>query len=151
YHNSSVRMDQITDGTSNTIMVGEQSNHLRDANGGIVLGATYGGPTGVAITSAGPDGWIQGCRLPPNANNGSNDSGYNVNTIRYNINQRGLNGQPGCSDNVGNNIPLSSMHAGGVNLLFADGSVRFWPDSTPLQTLSWAACRNDGQVYTAPS
>jgi prepilin-type processing-associated H-X9-DG protein len=56
----------------------------------------------------------------------------------------------GCADNVGANIPLSSMHTGGVNLLFADGSVRFWSDSTPLSVLYAAASRNEGQTYPEP-
>jgi hypothetical protein len=63
YQLSKVQLTGITDGTSNTIMVGEQSNHLRDANNKIILGATYGGPSGVAVTTAGPDGWIQGCSI----------------------------------------------------------------------------------------
>ena len=56
-------------------------------------------------------------------------------------------GAGGCLDNVGNNIPLSSLHPGGCNLTFADGSVRFWPNSADLQSLYYAACRDDGQVF----
>jgi prepilin-type N-terminal cleavage/methylation domain-containing protein/prepilin-type processing-associated H-X9-DG protein len=150
--NSRVKMTDITDGTSSTILVGEQSNHLRDSNNQIVLGGAYGGPGPIAVTTAGPDGWIQGCVINlPAGNNGSNDRLYNVATIRYPINQIGLTtASPGCHDNVGHNIPLSSMHTGGCNLLFGDGSVRFWRSSTDLATLSAAASRADSLVYAEP-
>jgi prepilin-type N-terminal cleavage/methylation domain-containing protein/prepilin-type processing-associated H-X9-DG protein len=149
---SKVRMADVPDGTSSTILVGEQSNHLRDANGKPIFGATYGGTGPVSVTSAGPDGWIQGCPVKvPSGNVGNNDVAYNSNTIRYSLNQIGMTlGAGGCADNVGNNIPLSSQHPGGCNLLFGDGSVRFWPNSTPLTTLYAAAARNDGTPVPEP-
>ncbi len=147
---SQIKLTDVTDGTSNTIMVGEQSNHLRNANNQPVLGGAFGGPSPIAVTSGGPDGWIQGCRRNLAATGGT-DYIYNCATIRYNLNQIGFTtGSAGCGDNVGNNIPLSSMHAGGCNLLFGDGSVRFWANSTPIATLSAAASRNDGLVFTNP-
>lgn len=151
YHLSKVKLTMATDGTSNTLLVGEQSDHLRGANSTILLGGTFGGASQIAVTCAGPDGWIQGCqRSIPNSSTNS-DRIYNCATIRYAINQQGMTlGAGGCHDNVGNNIPLSSMHSGGCNLLFADGTVKFWPNSTSLQILSWAACRNDGQSFTEP-
>ena len=40
-------------------------------------------------------------------------------------------------------------HPGGVNVLFADGSVRFLPQTIDPQTLRWLLTRNDGQAVTA--
>jgi prepilin-type N-terminal cleavage/methylation domain-containing protein/prepilin-type processing-associated H-X9-DG protein len=39
-----------------------------------------------------------------------------------------------------------SMHTGGANVAFADGSIRFLPDSTALTTLVYQATRNGGEV-----
>jgi prepilin-type N-terminal cleavage/methylation domain-containing protein/prepilin-type processing-associated H-X9-DG protein len=151
FGNSKVNFSDITDGLSNTIVVGEQSNHLRNASNQIILGNNYGGGQ-VAVTSQGPDGWIQGTVVNvPTGNVGNTDVVYNVEVIRYQINQIGMQlNVGGCGDNVGNNIPLSSGHTGGCNLLFGDGSVQFWRNSTDLLVLCYAACRNDGQTYTPP-
>ena len=148
YTNSMVRMTDITDGTSNTIMVAEQSNHLRDASNNIVLGGW--GP----ITSQGPHGWAMGCGTAlPNQNT---DRTFNCTTSRWGINQIGMsnNGGNGTNDNTGTNIPFSSLHPGGVNMLFSDGTVRFWPNSVTYNgsntVLSNACCRNDGNVLLDP-
>ena len=47
-------MSGITDGTSNTLLVAEQSNHLRDATNAPIAGGF------TAITSQGPHGWTMG-------------------------------------------------------------------------------------------
>jgi len=141
---SKVKMTEISDGTSNTIIVGEQSAHLRDTAGRPVTGP-YG-----AITSQGPHGWIMGTNstTPPPA--GQNRS-MNCTTVRYSINQIGLaTNSGGTTDNAGSNVPLSSNHSGGANMLFADGTVRFWPNSTPALTLAFACTRNDNQSFTDP-
>jgi prepilin-type processing-associated H-X9-DG protein len=44
------------------------------------------------------------------------------------------------------NIPLSSSHSGGCNIVLGDASVRFIRDSTPLLTLQYLASRADGNV-----
>jgi prepilin-type processing-associated H-X9-DG protein len=43
-------------------------------------------------------------------------------------------------------VPLSSTHTGGVNVVFADGSVRFLRDSLDVNVLALLATRDDGLV-----
>jgi prepilin-type processing-associated H-X9-DG protein len=44
------------------------------------------------------------------------------------------------------NIPLSSGHTGGVNILWGDGTIRFLRDSTTLLTLQQLSSRAGGEV-----
>src|SRR5207244_457625 len=46
----------------------------------------------------------------------------------------------------GANVPLVSNHTGGVNVLNADGSVRFLRDNVDIIMLARYATRDDGQV-----
>jgi len=143
FANSQVTMVGITDGTSNTLIVGEQSNHIRDANNQPVVPA-YGG-----ITSQGPHGWTMGAG---NTNVGATyaERTFNCTTTRWQINQIGLGNSAtnGTNDNAGTNIPFSSGHTGGANMLFADGSVRFMNNATPVLTLQQISTRAGGEVVT---
>ena len=58
----------------------------------------------------------------------------------------GVDGANGTNDNAGTNIPFSSGHTGGANMLLGDGSVRFLTNSTTLQTLQWMSTRAGGEV-----
>ena len=136
----------MADGTSNTIMISEQNDWLVTLNG-----------TRQQWGSNQTHGWVIGhytIQSPPNsmAGNGDNRS-FNMTTIRYRINQKsGWPNSPGnCSatgvcDNTPSNAPLNSAHTGGINALFADGSVKFLRDSMTLQTLAQLATRDDGTV-----
>jgi prepilin-type N-terminal cleavage/methylation domain-containing protein/prepilin-type processing-associated H-X9-DG protein len=139
--NGQVTMVSITDGTSNTLLVGEQSNHLRDGNNQPIIGS-FG-----AITSQGPHGWTMGSGGTQVGQN-YGDRTFNITTTRYPINQNGMSNNcgNGTCDNTGNNIPFSSGHSGGANMLFADGSVKFLTNSTSLQTLQYLSSRAGGEV-----
>jgi len=140
----------ITDGTSNTMMVSEQGDLLTMDNG-----------TKQPWTAAGPHGYLIGfySRLNqtpgPSFGSGGDNRTFNMVTMRYQINQKtgwpigggsGRCDSVGICDNTGSNIPLTSVHTGGVNALLGDGSVRFVSDTTPLSVLAQLSIRDDGTV-----
>jgi len=139
--NGQIRMTSITDGTSNTILVGEQSDFLRDNNNQPILSS------GWPVTSQGPHGWMMGAGGGGvGAANGERQ--FNIVTTRWMINQRGLgaNASNGTNFNSGSNFPFSSVHTGGANMLMGDGSVRFMSVSTTLQTLRSLSTRDGNEV-----
>jgi len=153
FPNSKVTITGITDGASNTMVVAEQSDFLRDPNNS-PHPAGWG-----ARTSAGPHGWTMGCAsplntLPPswrqNATSNDDNRAFNCVTVRYMINQRIAVDSPGTHDNTGANMPITSAHSGGANVLFGDGRVQFLSSSTPLLNLQYLASRADGQVVPLP-
>jgi prepilin-type N-terminal cleavage/methylation domain-containing protein/prepilin-type processing-associated H-X9-DG protein len=145
FANSAVTIPGVADGSSNTIFVGEQSNHLRDVNNRPIVGS-YG-----AITSQGPHGWTMGAGQS-NVGSSYTDRHFNCTTVRYQINQIGFtnSGPEGTGHNTGRNVPLSSNHPGGINCLLGDGSVRFFTDNMDLATVLRLADGNDGQAVSLP-
>lgn len=138
YGNSVANMKDCTDGTSNTFMVHEESDHLRDVNGNPILSGTR------PLNSQGPHGWAMGAG---NANVGIayGERTFNCSTVRYNINQRGMvdDGPGGTGNNTGTNFPISSQHVGGAHVLMADGSVRFLSQNLDFHTLVRLAVGSD--------
>lgn len=134
-------MTGISDGTSNTILVGEQGDHLRQSNGQPIIAA------GGGITSAGPHGWAMGAGGTP-VGVAYGERNFNCTVVRWSINQRGLGDSiaNGTNNNTGTNIPFSSGHTGGAQMLWADGGVRFLTDTTPVATLQRMATRAGGEV-----
>lgn len=142
YINSTIRISDITDGTSNTIAFGERNRHDK------LINAIYG-------TTAQPDfmeqhsGWawanyfpgydyLYGASQPLNwdltkAPPGSpplqtppSDPGFLYQDLRFST--------------------FGSQHTGGANFCFADGSVRFVSDAIPLLTLQALTTRAGGEI-----
>lgn len=141
--NYSTGFQSCTDGSSNTIILGETSGALRLLSGTI----RYLSASGTS------HGWLMGNRVdgyPPNLDSGANSDRrcFNLATIRYSPNQEPFAFQvfPGMARNYGANNPLSSQHPGGVMAGHADGSVHFVPETINLETLKQMATRDDGRV-----
>lgn len=152
--NSKTLMDGITDGTSNTMIVSEVGAELFDSSGSrLTVEGTY--PTGRDYRSSSNYGFQIGASGSETPTASSSTYYYNVNTIRYQINQvngwtASLQNANGVGSDLASNTPLRSNHGGGVNALFADGSLRFLTDGTPLDTLGRMATRDDGKTGDVP-
>jgi prepilin-type processing-associated H-X9-DG protein len=120
--NRMCRVQDITDGTSNTLLVAEDAGRPeRWQAGHLVPGVfSFGGPWAssanpVVIRGASPDGA----------------------TV------------PGpCAINCTNNQQPYSFHPGGANFLFADGSVHFLSAAMDMRVLAALATRAGGEVVT---
>ncbi|WP_315861173.1 DUF1559 domain-containing protein [Anatilimnocola floriformis] len=145
YANSKTGFSSITDGSSNTWMIGEQSRHLLDASQKPVT-APFNSwqKTG---NSGGRYGWTMGSAVGATETQAtwSDKRHFNCTAVRYRINQVGFAGDAasGTSDDVGANFPISSYHPGGAVVLLADGSNRVFTDSTDT-TVIHAFCTRDG-------
>ncbi|MDA0832102.1 MAG: DUF1559 domain-containing protein [Planctomycetota bacterium] len=114
-----------SDGTSNTIIVGEDSGEIAGVDYRKNLSGGWAGPRG------------------PFLGGGSGYGGGGVVTIRYSPNPQTA---PPYSGSGFNNGPLTSYHAGGVHVLLTDGSVRFISSNLDLTTLLRLGTINDGQL-----
>ena len=83
----------------------------------------------------------------------SEGSAFNVaqtpNDHTYPFNVCRGQGNPSQSDNGSNSLPATSMHPGGVNALFADGSVKFIKDSISRPTWWALGTRARGEIISA--
>ena len=127
--NSTTRVGDVTDGLSNTIAMGETT--LNCANGRTPAWAYRG--------------WVQvGVDPGPTAQ----PSGINVWVSNWTQPNPGR--PPAQFGRVGSWSWPGSFHPGGCNFLFADGSVHFFSEGTPVARLNILAAMADGQVVTFP-
>ncbi|HEX4613829.1 MAG TPA: DUF1559 domain-containing protein [Urbifossiella sp.] len=123
-------IQNIQDGSSNTIMIGEIRAGLvaGDARGVWALGQV--GSSAIAAYATGDDQTINATNSGADDVQGCQDSP-----------SQGMGCCSGCNSSQ---QTLRSRHTGGVNAAFGDGSVRFLRDSTAAQTLYQLGSGNDG-------
>lgn len=114
------RMRDCKDGTSNTMVIAEDSGLVNNRD---YRSNYYGGWAGhIGLTS-----W-----------------GTGVNTIRYSPNPS--TAPTGGDQTYTPNNPLTSEHVGGVHALLGDGAVRFLSNNIDIETLRRLGMRNDNFV-----
>lgn len=115
YHTA---LTEITDGLSNTILIGEQR------------------PMCCA------EGWAAGWAGSFSAN------GVSTTTVPMNWNTSDHSGADGCKryDNFNGEFGFRSLHPGGVQFLFGDGSVHFLPETIDNRTYQYLGNKSDGKT-----
>lgn len=121
----------ISDGSSNTLLLGEQSDWME-----------YDDGTLVEVRSDGNHGFNMGSNRP------NRNRQFNLTVLRHRINTRKVSNAPGCGGNTGANRPLISAHPGGANASLGDGSVHFLASNLDPTILFNLADRDDGNVST---
>jgi prepilin-type N-terminal cleavage/methylation domain-containing protein len=156
-----VDMAKCSDGTSNTMIVGEQSDWGQSVDPTMSTKFRLDpGWTGAIGTHR---GWMSGTSANRNVdgdNDGWTAQTYNINTVRYKPNVKRVVGAsatidggggsaPGVAQNrrlgQGANNPLQSPHPGGLLVALVDGSVQFISGTQDLGILLRLAIKDDGQ------
>lgn len=150
--NESVGIRDISDGTTNTLLVAEQSSARYPT-----VNITSGQPVVTMVTDESIRSSYRGSAWAGTNHPAALVAGgpttschhvFNVTTVRYGIN---LNGSaPATGDTTvvsgGAHTPIMSAHPGGANALFADGGVRFLNENLDFGVLMAVSDRHDGAV-----
>jgi prepilin-type N-terminal cleavage/methylation domain-containing protein/prepilin-type processing-associated H-X9-DG protein len=155
-HQGKTRIAEVTDGTSNTIAIGEDAGrdprYLSPYTEGYYDGSANARP----VLGLGPAGGAAPARrywrwAEPDTSYGV--SGQPNNKYRPAYELTPWQAPPGLlqtqGNNAGANDELFSYHPGGVNCLFGDGSVRFVKDSINVVTLRGLVTLKGGEVVSA--
>jgi prepilin-type N-terminal cleavage/methylation domain-containing protein/prepilin-type processing-associated H-X9-DG protein len=125
FRNRSIAIAAITDGTSQTLAVGEKSQNLARA--------TW---TGAVTNAAVPITELQ-------AEDGLSPEGGDALVVAHTGELDGPNSRPAHADQ------FWARHPGGAQFAFADGSVRFLKEKRPLAIFQAMATRAGGEVLSA--
>jgi len=162
-NNRNVSISQCTDGSSNTIMVGEESDFMiSSTSSGKILDPGTGlriGPVDLRSSKgrsaymgnshhAAPDGPGSMTRGGGECEHANCSWCWNMTTISdHPINAKQVTDVNGMGQ-LGCNHSIRSSHPGGAMVLYADGHADFLIDSTDLQVLNDLANRDDGNVIS---
>ena len=138
---SGVTMVSITDGTSNTIAIGEAESDQR----GVSLAAIE--LENNASTFGRKDHWMIGSDDVDTGNQGDMSEFLGSTGVPINY-LRNAPPIPGTAEFAAYELSFGSRHTGGANFLFADGSVRFIRDSITPANLSAMGTRAGGEVIS---
>ncbi len=144
FPNQCVGFRDVTDGSSNTLAVGECGGRMFTGNSGSL--ANISGPN-VLMTAGGQHGWLMGSEGSGTPQNYNGSRAFNITTVRYAPNEKNYD-LDGISTNYGANNPLISEHPGGVMAVFVDGHVEFIAETINVDILKYQATRDDGQVIS---
>lgn len=120
-----ISIAKITDGTSHTVAVAEQSDWCRNATGQEMdcrSDCDHG-----FLMGPGNDGW---------------ERHFNLTIALHRINEKSSTAL-GVAGNCGPNRPIQSVHPGGAHVLLADGSASFLQESVEVDTLYQLANRDE--------
>jgi prepilin-type N-terminal cleavage/methylation domain-containing protein len=135
-----VKIAQIIDGTSNSVMIAEDASRPK-----VYIGGKEGvnPKAGLAFgTNTVLDGWGWA-----DINGGFSVDGSDTAGVQNSTASNGtVTGTGTCLMNCSNDSELYSFHTGGVQALLADGSVRFLGSSISGVTLSAICTRDNGEV-----
>ncbi len=121
FPHSAIRIADITDGTSNTICLGESSS-------------SQGWTAALKAGWGGIQPWTWGMYWYVDTRRLTIDSKH----VQFPINYKGTF--------FNNSTPFTSYHTGGCHVLLADGSGRFVSENMSLDTLKALATRSTGEV-----
>ena len=129
--NSAVRFEDITDGSSQTIFLGEKLNTTPDEGWASGTRASLrNSGSGINLTPS----------LSPGIGSGGDDDGDGSGASAT---------ATSAADALSHVGGYSSRHPGGANYAFGDGSVRFLKNSINRRIFRWLANRADGEMISA--
>ena len=136
-----VRMDEIRDGASNTLAVGESVHPCKFGMDFFVNG-------GISGPHGGPTNWWSGAGVHyvngrPHPNFQSVH--YSLRSTKHPINSSLIPMRP----HDANDAPFSSDHPGGAMFVFADGHVNFLTNSMSLDIYQALSTRDSGEIIDA--
>jgi len=139
FQNSDIRLADVTDGTANTFLVGEQRYQLLD--GGRPDSHWLGWASTIRGGGSSVTGVLAAAQLPINIFNGHGDK-YDTTFAS--------SGTPPPQGQGLSQRSFGSYHPGGCHFVMADATVRFIPETIDTNAYYYLAIRDDGEAITPP-